>query len=106
MLPLTVQVDAAELRKNYFLTFYDHMDQFLITAYPKNAQTGIVFSKIEVFIDAKTYLTTDVQYFAPNGKDSTIWKFEDVKLNTRPRDHDELLSPNLHGLAVGEYRFQ
>ncbi len=102
VIPLTIDVHASELRKRLDLSLRDQGDRFLITAVPKKSPKGRWYSKIEVIVDAKTYLTTAIRLTTPNGKDQTVWMLDDVNINKRPQDRDKLLSPDLRGLRVHE----
>jgi len=103
-LPLTIDIHSAEIRERYVLTFQDQGDRYLIRAIPKKASAGASYCKIEVLVDSKTYLTAAIESISPNGKDRMVWMLADVKINERPTDRDQLLSPDLHGLVVREVK--
>ncbi len=103
-LPLTIDVHAAEIRERYVLTFQDRGERYLIRAIPKKASAGASYSRIEILVDSKTYLTAAIENFSPDGKDRMVWMLADVKINERPADRDQLLSPDLHGLVVSEMK--
>jgi hypothetical protein len=105
-LPFTVDVHVAEFKNDWELSLTDQRDPFLITARRKKTNSGFQYSRIDVRVDGKTYLTTAIRCFTPNGTDYIEWKFEDVKYNERPRDRERLLSPDLHGIELHIGRLQ
>jgi hypothetical protein len=103
ILPFVVEVRAAKIRKEFKLSMEDKGDQFLITAISTSkTKPSPVFSRIEVHVDAKTYLTTGVQCLSAGGHDRLVWRLDDMKINERPRDRDQLLSPELTGIKMSE----
>ena len=62
------------------------------------------YSKIDVILNAKTFLTVATQVFSPNGRDRTVFELSEPKVNQRPSDRDQLMAPNLSGLHLIENR--
>jgi hypothetical protein len=98
VLPLTLMVHAAEIRDRYRTTVVEQPGQYLVTALPKKADEAIWNSKIECLVDSKTFLTTAVQVYSPNGKDRVVWELKESKINERAKDRDQLILPDLKGL--------
>jgi hypothetical protein len=106
MIPLSVGVHVGEIEKHFKLSVEDRRDQFFITAIPIKSPKEAFYSKIEVLVDRKTYLTAAVRLSTPSSKNQTVWMLEDVKINKRPPDRDQLLSPDLHRLSVNEINWR
>ncbi len=103
-LPLVVDIHGAEIRDRFKLSLEDRGEQILITAVPKKQGVASLYSEIQVLLNAKTWMTHAVQVRSPNHKDYTVIVLEYSKINERPKDRDQLLSPDLHSLEVTELR--
>ena len=99
-LPLLVGVRAADVRKRFDLAIEFQGEDILIGATQKPRSEEFDFGRIEVLLDAKTFMVQAMQVTAPNGRDRVVYVLDNQKINQRPKDRDELVAPDLSGLRV------
>ena len=97
---LPVIVGATEMRNQLDVSITESGVEIVLKAVPKRQADKACFRQIDVILDAKTYITIATQVVSPNGREWIVHVLSDSKVNRRPRDRDQLVSPNLSGLRV------
>jgi TIGR03009 family protein len=101
LLPLAIDVRAADVRERFDVTIERNEDEIWLKAVPKQSADRTDYREIDVILNGKTWLTSAMRTISANGKDRVVFQFEDQKVNQRPIDRDELISPDLSGLTIG-----
>ncbi len=72
----------------------------MLKAVPRQGADKAEYGKIDVLLEGKTYMTFAIQVWSPNGKERTVFQFEQQKVNQRPSDRDQLIAPDLARLQM------
>jgi hypothetical protein len=99
-IPLVVGVRASEVRERFDVTIAAKGKDILVKAVPKQPSDKTEIREIDILLNGSTYFTSAVQQISRNGKDRRVVALDDLKLNKKPGDQDELLAPNLFGFSV------
>ncbi len=98
--PLLIGIPASEVRERFYVTITERGGDICLRALPKGSADAGCCSRIDVILNAKTYMTVATETISPSGRDRTVVELNEPKINQRPSDRDQLLVPDLSGLHV------
>jgi TIGR03009 family protein len=83
-LPFIFGVEAEKVKQRYFvriITPTEAKGQVWLEAYPKFRQDAANFQRIEIILTENDLLPFAVQLYLPNGKNRTVYRFNDISVN-------------------------
>jgi TIGR03009 family protein len=83
-LPFLFGSDAQRLKSRYFLrlvTPRDAQDEVWLEAWPRYQKDAAEFKRAELILKTKDMMPFALQLYATNGKDRTVYRFDDIVIN-------------------------
>ncbi|MGA2257827.1 MAG: hypothetical protein ABSG53_24455 [Thermoguttaceae bacterium] len=100
--PLLIGIPASEVRERFYVTITERGGVLYLRALPKRSVDAADYSRIDVILNAKTYMTVATEIISPSGRERMVVQLNDPQVNRRPSDRDQLLAPDLSGLHITE----
>jgi TIGR03009 family protein len=83
-LPFLFGAEAQKLKQRYYLRLLptrNPQEELALEAYPRHQPDAAEFSKAELILKTRGMLPFALQLTSPNGKDRTVYQFENIKIN-------------------------
>lgn len=102
LVPLLIDVRAAEVRHRFDVSVEEGGAQILLKAVPKRESDQTLYREIGIILDATTHMPRAIRLVSPDNSSRTVYVLHEQKVNQRPSDRDALIAPDLSGLHVIE----
>jgi hypothetical protein len=105
-LPLAVDIHAVDVRERFEVAIErSDKEEIELKATPKLRPEKSLYREVRVIVRTNTYSTYAIQVTSANGMYRAVFVLDAQKVNQRPADRDQLLSPDLSGLRVTDMRW-
>jgi hypothetical protein len=104
LLPVLLENDVSLLQQRFEFKILTKpkLEEICLSATPKHDDDKANFDRIDILIDSRTNLPTAVQVIARGGKERNVSQLQEMHLNEKPTDCEELLQPKLDGYRCHE----